>query len=172
MRPDFSREDYRDLLRRFHGYYHPLEQDLLNAGHWRDIGLDYPQRLKTAALERDLVTLGDAAPSLLPQCSSLPDVSPLPASLGCLYVLEGATLGGQIISRHLREHLGLTPATGAAFFSGYGPDTGPRWKEFGTVLTTAAREEDGDAIVAAANQTFMTLSDWIFADARIPHESL
>ena len=38
---------------------------------------------------------------------------------GCLDVIEGATLGGPVVTRHLQASLGLTPLSGGAFFSGY-----------------------------------------------------
>jgi heme oxygenase len=88
---------------------------------------------------------------------------------GCLYVLEGATLGGQIITRHLHASLGLTPETGAAFFAGYGARTGSRWKEFGTHLSAFALQSgSGDAIVASANSTFETLDLWLYPDRITP----
>lgn len=164
LSPELSVEGYRELLRRFHGYYAPLERELVEAGRWREIGLDYPERLKVGALERDLAVLGDDAVEIaaLARCGDLPEVESLAGSLGCFYVIEGATLGGQIISRHLLQNLDLTPERGCGFFSGYGAETGPRWKAFGEILTNATREEDGDAIVASANRTFATLSEWLF----------
>ncbi|MCW1913160.1 biliverdin-producing heme oxygenase [Luteolibacter sp. GHJ8] len=164
LSPELSVGDYRALLRRFHGYYAPLEEGLVKAGRWREIGLDCPERLKVGALERDLAVLGDdsARIAALPRCANLPEVESLAGSLGCFYVIEGATLGGQIISRHLLQNLNLTPETGCAFFSGYGAETGSRWKAFGEILTNATREGDGDAIVASANRTFSTLSEWLF----------
>jgi heme oxygenase len=55
-------------------------------------------------------------------------------AVGCLYVLEGATLGGQFISRHLAT-LGIGPANGGLFFHGYGAKTGEMWKSFQTNAT-------------------------------------
>ena len=48
---------------------------------------------------------------------------------GALYVLEGSTLGGQIIIKHLQKTM---PAgfKNAAYFSGYQQKTGSMWKEF------------------------------------------
>jgi heme oxygenase len=51
----------------------------------------------------------------LPQYHDLPDIEDWPRMLGCLYVLEGATLGGQIISRHLQRTLHIDAINGAAF---------------------------------------------------------
>ena len=175
LRPDFTRHAYHDLLRLFYGYYRPLEQRLLEAGHWREMGLDFPQRLKVPALEKDLAKLGDseAAMAAIPRCGILPAVGSLAESMGCFYVLEGATLGGQIISKHLLENLRLTPECGCAFFSGYAAETGPRWKAFGEVFTAAAKPGEEDAIIASANRTFSTLADWLFGEGESspPHES-
>lgn len=74
---------------------------------------------------------------------------------GAVYVIEGSTLGGQIISRELTQSLGLHRETGASFFSSYGEDTGRRWKEF---LATLADQEknklDPQKVVQGARDTF------------------
>ena len=44
-------------------------------------------------------------------------------AFGCLYVMEGATLGGQVIGRHVRQTLGVTPETGGRFHAAYGDRT-------------------------------------------------
>ena len=49
-------------------------------------------------------------------------------AVGCLYVLEGSTLGGQIILRRAAERLGIDADTGAGFFHGYGAQTGAMWR--------------------------------------------
>ena len=91
---------------------------------------------------------------------------PAPGSVaeafGCLYVLEGATLGGQVISRHLARELSLSPANGAAFFNGYGPETGPRWTAFLALLEAhAGQPEQQASVVEAARQTFLLLEQWL-----------
>ena len=52
--------------------------------------------------------------------------------IGTLYAIEGATLGGQVVSRQLQANLGLAATTGARFFHGYGDvaETGRRWQAF------------------------------------------
>ena len=163
--PCLSREDYHQLLGRFFGYYAPLETRLL-ALPWPDeIGFDYSGRHKTPRLEQDLIALGETPETLaqLPRCQDLPEVLTLSNLLGCLYVIEGATLGGQIITRHLLINLGLTPETGAAFFNGYGEQTGAHWQTFCKMLTDLTEETSSDEeIIASANRTFETLGQWLF----------
>lgn len=163
--PGLSHDAYRRFVGRFLGYYAPLESRLLSSPWWGPIGLAYAERRKTPHLVRDLVALGStpAALAQVEQCRELPDVASSARLLGCLYVIEGATLGGQIITRHLNTHLGLTAQSGAAFFSGYGAQTGSRWKAFGTQLTAYVQHSGGDdEIIAGANQTFATIDRWLF----------
>ena len=49
---------------------------------------------------------------------------------GYLYVKQGSTLGGRVISKHLSKMLGLVDGKTNHFFAGYGEETGPRWKAF------------------------------------------
>jgi heme oxygenase len=53
---------------------------------------------------------------------------------GCLYVLEGSALGGRVISKQVKQTLGLGPATGGAYFHGLGRQTARHWSEFLTTL--------------------------------------
>ena len=155
--------EYRTLLRKFYGYYEPVEARLASLP-WEAVGFDWPARRKVPMLERDLIALGDDRNALpaVPRCPHLPPLTTLPAALGCVYVLEGATLGGRVITRRL----GGVPGgpLPAAFFASYGDDVGRRWTEFGAFLTAYAtgRDED-DEIVESARQTFDTLGAWLAA---------
>lgn len=159
-------DTYRLMVQQLFTYHRPLEAALLASSGFADLGIAYAERAKTARLARDLEVLGSSAHDIeqLRDCESLPPLAHSSHIFGCLYVLEGATLGGQIVSRHLRASLGLTAESGASYFSGYGVDTGPRWKAFCAVLTAyAARADDQNDIVAGANATYATLSAWMRA---------
>jgi heme oxygenase len=72
---------------------------------------------------------------------------------GSMYVLEGSALGGQVIARQVAQRFGLAPEHGAAYFHGWGAETGAMWRQFRERLE---RELGGDdaaqhrACVAAA----------------------
>jgi heme oxygenase len=168
MNPNLSRADYRALIEGFFGYYAPLEARLITSPVWIELAFDFAARRKVPRLEQDLVALGLTAGELprLPRCAALPWLATLPQVLGCLYVIEGATLGGQVITRHLRATHGITPETGGAFFAGYGVETGPQWQAFGAMLTAAAERFGGEGeMIASANRTFETLDRWLFPRA-------
>lgn len=155
---------YRRLVERFHGFYLPLEAGLLKIGGWTERGLDLTDRQKTRHLQIDLQVLG-VNPEILPFCTDLPPHGTVAEAFGCLYVLEGATLGGQVISQLLRNRLGATPESGGLFFHGYGDRTGAMWQAFRAVLTASVVKPcEADEAVAAAKETFLKLQHWMMRE--------
>lgn len=168
MDGDLTLDRYRRRIEQFYGYYRPLEEALLARRAWLSPWLEVVDRLKTPLLAADLVALGRPLTAALPLCETLPGLQGPPECFGCLYVLEGSTLGGQVISRHLRQTLAVTPPAGGLFFDGYGARTGSMWQHFRTALTGFSGDADAgaglaetqDRVVAAARLTFQTLHRW------------
>lgn len=159
MSRSLTRERYCFRLAQFYGFYRPIEARLTQLLQ-HDL-LDYPRRLKAHLLRADLKTLGWRNADALPVCGRLPVLDDATAGFGCLYVLEGSTLGGQVISRHVAAQLAVTPERGARFFAGYGSATGAMWRAFGAVLSEhAAHTGRADCIVDVARSTFATLRAW------------
>ena len=159
-----TRDAYRRVLAAFYGYHRPLEPALWSAPGLDALGLHAAERRKVPLLERDLRALGldEAALAALPDCARLPDVGTLPQAVGCLYVLEGATLGGRVIERRLARTLGVNAARGGAFFASYGERVGPMWAAYRAAAVRYAEEGgDEDAAVAAAVDTFASLARWL-----------
>ena len=155
---------YHALLQRFYGFYLPLELRLATLP-WTTVAFDLAPRRKTPLLRRDLLHLGETSATLahLPICRDRPEPVDLAAGCGCLYVLEGATLGGQLISRRLRQTLGLHATSGAAFFTSYGDQIGPMWTNFGAFVNqqAATHPRQRGAMIDAACTTFAALRDWL-----------
>jgi heme oxygenase len=159
---------YRETLAAFLGVYLPLEERLAAQHAWHALGFDFERRRKAGLIDRDLLALGLSASdiALVPLCPDLPPVDTLPRALGALYVMEGATLGGQVIRRRLERALGLDATDGVAFFSSYGEGVGSMWREFqDLVRRSIATHDELDAMVDTAAATFDTLTGWI---ARAP----
>lgn len=162
-----SPERYRALLKRFLGFYDPVERRIASLPEWASLSLNFERRRKAAWLRKDLRALGMSDDKLeqLPVCARLPAIGGMPQALGCMYVLEGATLGGQLISRQLRGDLSLDASNGAAFFNSYGAETGRMWKEFGAFLeayaTTKLLE---NSIIESACATFIAFDGWLSAE--------
>ncbi len=153
---------YRLRVEQFFGFYAPLEDRLGALGAFSSLRIGAER--KAPLLAADLLALGVTAPSRLRQCGALPDFEGPAGVLGCLYVIEGATLGGQVIARHVQATLGIGPSSGASFFHGHGEGTRGRWRAFTAVLAAFGGDEgQQDAMVGSAIGTFRALRLWLQA---------
>ena len=154
---------YRRLLQAYYGFYAPMEAALYDSGLIPD-GYDSVLRVKTPTLQGDLRALGlnDYAINALPRCTQHPNFDTPAACLGALYVLEGATLGGQVLRREMARRLGIHADNGAAFLDVYGADTGRRWKDFLDYLGRLPLDADAkQRAVDAARSTFSGFEQWL-----------
>lgn len=160
-----SEQAYRRLLQQFYGFYLPLEMHLERLP-WSNLLFDFEARRKTPLLAQDLQFLGDTPASLasLPLCCDLPEVDNVPQAWGCLYVLEGSTLGGKIILRSLRRLLNINEIEGGSFFDSYGSEVGPMWHAFGQAVNTytAGQSNSEGVLIAAACNTFQKIDQWLW----------
>ena len=149
---------YRDLLGRLHGFHAAWEPAI---GAALDDGAFFESRRRLAALGDDLAFLGLTEPEIggLPWARPIALAGPAPA-MGALYVLEGSTLGGRVIGRHIAAAHGLG-GEGLAYYSGPGARTGAMWSAFRARLDSF--DGEGEAVVAAANDTFDAMRRWLTA---------
>lgn len=157
-------QGYREVLQKFYTIYRPMERRLTDSMDWEAAGWDFENRLKTGWLAQDLHALGMSPAEIenLPLCAYVPPAENLAEAVGCLYVLEGSTLGGQFISKRLRETLGITPETGGRFFTGYGTETAAQWKRFGSWAEGLAASDPSiqPVAVSTAKATFDCFFRW------------
>ena len=155
-----SKQDYIDLLAVFYGYFGGLEQQIeryINASNLDD----YNNRRKTAAIAGDIATLGGNIPQIAAD-TDLPKIDNYLQAFGALYVIEGSTLGGKIISKMIQQHLRMDNGAGLSFFNSYGEKTEQMWNGFKEILNSVASTAEDQAIItAAANQTFLKFKNWL-----------
>ena len=152
---------YRDLLQRFLGVLDPLEAQV-STFSWPP-ALQVEARRKAPLIRADLRVLGCECEAY--HTLGAPDPVKLPcqaAAFGCLYVLEGSTLGGRLILKQVQDALGFNAGHGACFFAGYGGQTGAMWTSFLEVLggTVTSREAVGAAL-CGARETFSAMDRFI-----------
>jgi len=153
-------DGYTSALVRFWGIYAGAEPRLDSWHTTAGLG-DWPQRRKLPALRSDLLALGmtpEAVDALPVRHFGEPDTA---AGFGWLYVLEGATLGGAVIARHLRGAQTVPPGA-LSFHTFYGRQLGRRWRAFHATLAdwVGDDEDRADAVVAGAHATFAAFEDW------------
>ncbi|MGY1688645.1 biliverdin-producing heme oxygenase [Geodermatophilus sp. SYSU D01105] len=163
MDPALSRDRLVDVLARLHAFWTAAEAGL-DAWAGREPAdaetVGWARRRRAALFAADLQALGAApGPAAVPD---LPDVADTDQALGRLYVLEGSTLGGTFISRHLAALPGLAPGVQVRAFSPYGAETGAMWHAYRRVTRDrVAAGGDAGRVVDAARATFTALAEWV-----------
>lgn len=160
LSPVLSPDRLRVLLERFFGFFAVWEDAVARA--FDDERFFAPRR-KLHLLAADLRRFGlsEAEVRALPVCKSAASLArDLDSGLGSLYVLEGATLGGRLIDRHLKA-LGWTPGPSLAFFNPYGSVTGAMWMAFCVRAENRASPGRNPGIVDAAVETFDLVQQWL-----------
>ena len=162
MSPELTRVTYAAVLR----YLYPL---LAGWEAWAQANAPasatalIAKRLRAASLARDLGCLNVPVPA--PEdfpAGSIPGITTEAGFFGAMYVIEGSTLGGQYIAKHVEPLLGLDADCGTAYFHGYGDQTSANWKEFQAALA-AVPSEQTEAVIAAAKAMFR-----VFGEALAP----
>ena len=155
-----DRSSYAATLQRFHGIYAPLERSLSHQRGWDEFGIDLTDRSHVARIARDLTALGsDPCPGEAPDTFGITSFS---HALGSLYVMEGSTLGGRIILRHLETQAIDIPASAMSFFAGHGAETGSMWRSFLATLDAFGELNPAScrAVQEGAQRTFQAVIGW------------
>ncbi len=149
--------DYVDLLGRLYDLHAGFEIRLAERKFdesWRRIGVDLTRHNRAYLLAADLDALGTSATS---RRALSPPLSTFGHALGCLYVLEGSSLGGSIVARFVRATIGEVPTT---FLTGIGrPDPAP-WPMLCSALELfETLGGNDDAVISGACETFAAFAD-------------
>jgi heme oxygenase (biliverdin-IX-beta and delta-forming) len=155
-----TRDEYRVLLARLYGFHWPLETALYKHQD-RQPGLEMKQRRRVHLLVADLKALGlsQAVIAGLPLAPPLPGLDNAGRFLGCLYVREGATLGGRVLAGRI-DHLLGSAVDGRRFFAGTNRDS-ELWRGCCAAIESLTDVERLESMTAAAYETFESFESWI-----------
>ncbi len=154
---------YRLLLRSFYGFYGPLESSM-DACHIPALRADLACRRKSWWLLDDLLSVGESHQAIgaLPLCQDLPTMACQADVLGAMYVVEGATLGGQVILKSLRCSLGSQADQHVRFFTSYGAQVPQMWAAFLRIVEAGAYNAvQARMIIESACRTFSAFERWL-----------
>ena len=156
--PDMTLRDYRYALLAFERFYRSLEPQAKDAGSapvldW--LGEDFA-RQGLAPVDLDI---------------ALPILDTSSKLWGYLYVKQGSMLGGNVMTKALRRHLGLQPAIGQRFFAGYGDQNGAQWQIFIENLFALAPVLTPNETIETAKACFQGIADICDAVLRLKDAS-
>ena len=162
MDPQLGRDRLVAVLARLHAFWTAAEAglDAWARRHPADAEtVAWARRRRAHLFAGDLRALG--AGTDVPAHPGLDAVEDTDQALGRLYVLEGSTLGGTFISRHLATLPTLGPDVRLGAFSPYGTETGAMWHAYRRVTRErVAAGGDAGRRVGAARATFTALAAW------------
>jgi heme oxygenase len=158
MRAMQGLEDYIKLLQSFYGYFGALE-DKINFFIGSAELPDYLLRRKSESLAMDIISLGGHVPDKA-GVDHIPMIENHLQAFGALYVMEGSTLGGQIITQMLTKQLRLQNK-GLLFFSSYGEHLETMWAAFKMTLNRqATNDAEAEILILTAEATFRQFKNW------------
>ncbi|MGO4821679.1 MULTISPECIES: biliverdin-producing heme oxygenase [unclassified Flavobacterium] len=156
-----SKEDYATLLYQLYGFYNTVEatvHSLINSSIVPDIS----QRKHVENLKSDLNSLGRTVENIEnPFAETIDSIS---TAIGVLYVIEGSTLGGQIIASMLKKQIPSLNNNQLSYFLSYGEKTMSMWSSFKNNYDIILLTIDENSVVEGAKETFEKLEMWLTKD--------
>lgn len=148
----YTLEDYKKLL--LHNYhlisrYEPQIQEQLK----NYPGLKLDLRRKIDALKVDLNNLNIKTENENPTQNLENEAE----AFGALYVMEGSTLGGNVIAKQLKKNPEFENVE-FNYFGVYGENTGPYWQEFKSIIDEKISEDQYEDCVKGAKKAYLLLS--------------
>ncbi len=150
-------EEYKQLIQVHYIVHRELEallEEKKVEEHFPELHMK--EREKMPLLKKDVEELAINREKLnAPAAGQLPQLEEPYGPLGCIYVMEGATLGGMVIVKSLRKNEQLAGIDNFHYFGCYGSGTSRQWKSFLEVLKEKGQgEEAKEQIVKAARMTY------------------
>jgi len=159
MNKTLTLEQYKTLLATNYIIHSAVESKLHDAldGDIRE-SLDIDNRNKLNALEMDLAEMNMEKENLdaIDFEFNLKDHRNA-ASLGAMYVLEGATLGGSVIQKKLRANSAFADLS-LNYYNVYAQNLIPNWQTFVKVLNTSVPETDHQLAEESALDMFRDIA--------------
>jgi heme oxygenase (biliverdin-IX-beta and delta-forming) len=152
--------EYAQYLKSMYGFVYGFEKMVFPLLKHHEL-LQIEDRRKAHFIQQDLALLNHTAaqPYVNDELFNTHYQSAA-AALGGMYVLEGSTLGGQMINKHLSKFLGDSVAGKTTYLTAYAGQTGSMWKNFLQLLCEAgATTNNHDEIIDSAVNTFSLLNN-------------
>lgn len=160
MQPGLTLHFYQRYLQAVYGIVKVFEDHCIQ--RLQPYFNDVEQRRKTPLLVADLGAENLEKIPLLPANEILELYDNDHECCGGFYVLEGATLGGMVIHKHVVATLGNEIQRHTNYFNAYGKHTGSRWKQFLEALQlTASLPVIEESIIRGAQKTFLIYDSWL-----------
>ena len=149
----FSLNDYMNLILCNYLFLLNYEHAVFSAISEKNAAeLNLEERRKLALIRKDMEALNiDGSVSQTPVA-----IENQAETFGILYVMEGSTLGGNVIAKQLSKHPQFQEMS-FSYFRCYGENTGSFWKNFKTVLDREISPDEYADCISGAEKAYRFL---------------
>lgn len=155
MDKNFSIQEYHQLIRHNYSFIQHFENTVFSKISKKNAdNLHLEERRKLPFLKKDLAVFGEVQPI----SESDFEIKNEAEALGILYVMEGATLGGNVILKSLSKNPQFE-GVAIHYFGCYGDQTGIRWKKFKEVIEAEAQNYPAEDFLTGAKKAYQFLLD-------------
>jgi heme oxygenase (biliverdin-IX-beta and delta-forming) len=161
---DFSIQEYRQLLCKFYGFFSAIEPLIFtNLNAVANQALAHRTKSELIVMDLSLLEMDETNFKTISKCEELPLLNSFARQMGALYVLEGSTLGGRIISKRLKDQFGETIVNKMNYYQSYGENLILEWTSFQNFMAEHFddKEDEISEVVNAAIETFLCLDSWL-----------
>jgi heme oxygenase (biliverdin-IX-beta and delta-forming) len=148
----FTLEDYKKIIHTNYLMLLHSEDKIFDRLSEMAEKLQLDQRKKLPLIEKDIKSLSLKNK----EAGHIIEFNNEHEALGAMYVIEGSTLGGNVIAKQLSKTEGFDQVT-FNFFGCYQENTGSMWKNFKEVLDTEVKEENYNEVLSGAKKLYTFL---------------
>jgi heme oxygenase len=164
MREEIDLQEYKKLLCIFYGFIYPYENKIKMTNSYL-----LTNREKSPLLRADLATFEQLNLEELSFCEVTTSLNLEAEIYGYLYVMEGATLGGQVITKALKANNKLSPQISTHYFNAYDQETRRNWGDFSLDLCEKnVTNTQKNQVITTAIEIFTALFYWL--NRNIPND--
>lgn len=150
--------DYSDLLKKLYQFYNPIEKELQKIIPVSFLS-DISERKHNSRLLNDIKNIDKSfLPSFKENKLVIDNIS---YALGVMYVIEGSTLGGQIITQMILKKMPSENLNYTSYFTSYGNNTHIMWAKFKEEVLKSTDKINEDDVITGAKDTFTNLREWL-----------
>lgn len=149
----FSLEQYKKLLLGNYFLIKNMEDQVFSTfSNKLSQELNLNERRKLSAIEKDIQNLQLAQKT----SENSIKVKNQEEAFGMLYVMEGSTLGGNVIAKQLSRNSEFQNVS-YHYFGIYGEETGAKWNNFKSILDREISEDQFEQVLNAAKKAYELL---------------
>lgn len=157
MATTITPEEYKHLLKKQYITHKPIEEALDK--HKDELAkIGYIYRSKMDSIRKDLIKLDENPDEI--KIDETFELNSKNEALGCLYVIEGSTMGGAMIANQLPKSEALKDSLTLNYYGIYGDKTREYFLELAEIINSNSKiRKDADEITEACKKTYRFMID-------------